>query len=307
MKLAGDLAEFSLPDLLQIQGAAGRTTALKLLGPEGSGVVYLRSGQVIHAQYANLSGEDAFYAMVGLKIGYFEETEVPANVPRTVGQTVADLLFRAHELEARQALPTPRRVARPAPGPPLPPTAAAASVDPARPREPAPAPAAVPAVAASSSTTTAGAPHKSGAVPRRGQPLLLWLMAGVATVGIGLAAVGLRGDSKPEPSAAAAPAASARILEARALTGPNDRQPTLISGLAPSVPAGDLAVLPTIVCRIRIDESGRVAEAKVYRSRVELEAFEEAAVRAIEAWRFSPGAQEGRPVSVWINWPVEFR
>jgi outer membrane biosynthesis protein TonB len=30
-------------------------------------------------------------------------------------------------------------------------------------------------------------------------------------------------------------------------------------------------------------------------------------VRAIEAWRFSPAAKEGRPVSVWINWPVEFR
>lgn len=310
MKLAGDLAEFSLPDLLQVQGAAGRSTALKLLGPEGAGVVYLRSGRVMHAQYANLEGEAAFYALVALKSGYFEEAEVPGGVPTTLGMPVSDLLLRAYELAERGGLPRPRRVesgradfaAAEAASPPVAPTIAAAPTVLGSRDAPAPL---------SASAGAASAPVARAASSRAEEPRSRKLLWGIAAfVAIALGVVGaetLRPSNPGGESVAPKSAAPAAIVEASELTGGGDRAPELVQGEKPAAPVSDLALLPTIVCRIRIDETGKVAESKVYRSRVELEAFEEAALRAVESYRFRPAEQAGKPVSVWINWPVDFR
>jgi protein TonB len=64
---------------------------------------------------------------------------------------------------------------------------------------------------------------------------------------------------------------------------------------------------PTIVCRLLIAADGRVADAKIYRSRLDLAAFEDAALDAVRQYRFTPGRLSGAPVPVWINWPVTFR
>ncbi len=101
-------------------------------------------------------------------------------------------------------------------------------------------------------------------------------------------------------------ATSEGAIEASELTGPGDRPPQLLAGSPPPAPSQDLALLPTVVCRLRIDASGRVAEAKVFRSRVELAAFEEAALQAVASYRFQPGQRAGRLVEVWINWPLSF-
>ncbi|HEY6322932.1 MAG TPA: DUF4388 domain-containing protein [Thermoanaerobaculia bacterium] len=41
MKLAGDLAEFSLADLVQVAGVAGRTCCLRVMAADGNGTLYL--------------------------------------------------------------------------------------------------------------------------------------------------------------------------------------------------------------------------------------------------------------------------
>ncbi|MCB9574713.1 MAG: TonB family protein [Kofleriaceae bacterium] len=60
------------------------------------------------------------------------------------------------------------------------------------------------------------------------------------------------------------------------------------------------------MCRALVDRDGRVREVSVYRSRLELAAFEAAAVDAVRAWRFAPARQGGAPVAAWVNLPVSF-
>lgn len=103
-----------------------------------------------------------------------------------------------------------------------------------------------------------------------------------------------------------AEAADAKVYEASVLSGPGDALPTLIEGLPPPTPNVDVPLAPTIVCRMRISESGTVEEARVYRPRLELAVFEEAALAEVKTYRFAPAKKAGKPVAVWINWPVRF-
>jgi protein TonB len=61
------------------------------------------------------------------------------------------------------------------------------------------------------------------------------------------------------------------------------------------------------VCRILVDEHGAVREARIFRSRLDLEIYENAALAAVRTWRFAPGRKGGRPVRTWINYPVSFQ
>src|SRR5262249_6144641 len=66
------------------------------------------------------------------------------------------------------------------------------------------------------------------------------------------------------------------------------------------------ALSPNVVVRVRIDAAGKVAEAKIYRARAELADFEQAALEAVEHYRFSPARKQGASVSAWLNLPVSF-
>ena len=109
--------------------------------------------------------------------------------------------------------------------------------------------------------------------------------------------------------ASASPASAVPIepVESALLTGPGDVQPELQSGETPRSPDPESAISPTVVCRILIGEDGVVKEASVFRSRLDLARFEEAAISAIKVYRFRPGRRAGRAVPVWTNFPVSFR
>ena len=53
-----------------------------------------------------------------------------------------------------------------------------------------------------------------------------------------------------------------------------------------------------------IDEKGQVTEAKV--TKTTNVAFNEAAVAAVEKWKFRPAQKDGKPVAVLITVPVKF-
>src|SRR5260370_8686040 len=90
MKLAGDLAEFSLADLVQIAGVAGRTCCVRVLAADGNGTLYLQGGEVVSAVFEDLVGFDAFVALVAARAGHFqgengavpEQPTIQANVPK---------------------------------------------------------------------------------------------------------------------------------------------------------------------------------------------------------------------------------
>jgi phosphate binding protein len=138
-----------------------------------------------------------------------------------------------------------------------------------------------------------------------------------AVVAVALTGVGLGGDGGADPGAMD-PAADrarnlgaleARAVEASELVGPTDERPGLLEGVPPVRPEGAeaMGLNPTVVTRLLLDERGRVVESRIYRSRPELAAFEEAALGAVSDYRFTPARRDGAAVPVWVNWPVRFR
>jgi phosphate transport system substrate-binding protein len=97
-----------------------------------------------------------------------------------------------------------------------------------------------------------------------------------------------------------------RIWDATELIGPDDALPSLAEGEMPEV-TEHVGLAPTIVTRVQLDDRGGVVEARVFRRRPELVAFEEVAVNAVRGFRFSPARKDGQPVPAWFNYPVVFR
>ena len=118
----------------------------------------------------------------------------------------------------------------------------------------------------------------------------------VCAIVIGAGIVGTQWRRGGHAIAAAAVAGSA----------PADEPPRLLEAPKPVRPRVDLAIAPTIVCRLLVDAEGKVADRRVYRSRLDLEAFEEAALDAAARFRFAPARHAGAPVAAWINVPVAF-
>jgi TonB family protein len=277
MKLAGDLAEFSLADFVQVSGVALRTCCVHVLTVAGNGKLYLQGGEVVHASYEDLGGFDAFVALVAATAGHFQVENGAVPEQRNLQGNVQKLLIDANRRIADGAVPRPTRQAG---------TATAAAVAPttgAREMRRAPWIAAAALLLLAAVGWLAFARHDTAT-------------GGASTAGAdGAAAVGT------------APPGTAPAVETTRLTGPRDAKPVLVSGQPPAAPDPGSPLKPTIVCRLLIDPDGQVAEAKVYRSRLDLASFEDAALDAVRRYRFTPGRLNGAPVAVWINWPVSFR
>jgi TonB family protein len=288
MKLAGDLAEFSLADLVQVAGIAGRTCSIRVLAAEGSGTLILDRGELVGAAYENLAGFDALVALLAARAGHFQVENGESPGERNLKGNVQKLLFEANGRIEAGNVPRPR--------PRVLPTAAAAG------------------------TAAAGAP----ATGRN-----LWIGGGLAAVVL-IGAVGWLAFARQEvasrgaggsygdaagagsghagsaaPVSGSAPAAPPAV-EATQLNGPGDTPPTLLAGPPATPPDPSSSLRPTVVCRLLVDANGRVADAQIYRSRLDLSAFEDAALDAVRKYRFTPGRKAGAAVAVRINWPVTF-
>ena len=78
--VSGSLADMGFTDMVQILCAGNRTIQLSLTGPSGTGSVFIREGDVIHAQTDSVEGDGAFYAMMHWKEGEFS-TQQPEDFP----------------------------------------------------------------------------------------------------------------------------------------------------------------------------------------------------------------------------------
>lgn len=82
--------------------------------------------------------------------------------------------------------------------------------------------------------------------------------------------------------------------------------PVPVRTVAPKYPADlssiGISGLVVIVCDI--DEKGAVVAAKVEKS--SNEAFNHAAVEAVEKWKFRPAQMDGKPTAMQIKVPVKF-
>lgn len=62
----------------------------------------------------------------------------------------------------------------------------------------------------------------------------------------------------------------------------------------------------TTVLKVRIREDGGVGDVIVAQSAGAV-ALDQAAVDAVQRWRFEPARRGGHPVAVWVSLPVRFR
>jgi hypothetical protein len=102
--VTGTLGLFSLVDLFQLLAASSRSGRLTVDHPEGSARVFFEEGRVVHAEFGELAGEDAVYALFADEQGSFEfMMGLPA--PRTTIETRTENLV----LEATRRLDEARR------------------------------------------------------------------------------------------------------------------------------------------------------------------------------------------------------
>ena len=302
MRLAGDLAEVALSDFLQIQAVGRKTCAVKIVGSTTSGTIYLERGRAVHAVCGGLDGEEAFVVLIAQANGYFQADRDVSTPRYSLDEPLDRLLLIAQmRIEAGTVPAAPRPVAPLVPVVPIVPVAQAA-------------PTASPAPARALHAVPERKPHAQRLSTRAmsfSVGALLVLLGGAAVAlwhsfgGTG-AVEGRVGGSPGAISGAAHAAGAIHAFEASELTQEGDRPPSLRVGIAPPSPDPNFALQPTIVCRVLVGTDGSVEDAAVYRSRVELERFEEVALAAVRDYRFEPAQRATRPVRAWTNVPVRF-
>lgn len=85
--------------------------------------------------------------------------------------------------------------------------------------------------------------------------------------------------------------------------------PTLIKAFEPEYP--EIAILTnreaTVWVKALVDKEGRVREARIAKSSDTNVGFDEAALAAAYKNIYKPAIQNGRPVAIWVTYPVEFK
>ncbi|MBK7972052.1 MAG: DUF4388 domain-containing protein [Deltaproteobacteria bacterium] len=70
--VAGGLSEMSLSDIIQILATSGKTARIGLTRGQDSGSIWLRDGNIVHAELGDIEGEEAFYGLIPWADGEFQ-------------------------------------------------------------------------------------------------------------------------------------------------------------------------------------------------------------------------------------------
>jgi len=99
-RVTGTLGLFSLVDLFQLLAAARRSGRLAIDHPLGPAKVFFDKGQVVHAEFGNLIGEEAVYAIFADERGTFEfRVAIPAPTVTVKGGTENVVLEAVRRLD----------------------------------------------------------------------------------------------------------------------------------------------------------------------------------------------------------------
>jgi hypothetical protein len=93
--LRGQLQSISLVDILQLLHANRKTGELLVSRGRSNGVLYLRAGEVVHAETAKARGEIAAFDILEWDQGSFEYITTAVPVAATIRRSVPDLLMEA--------------------------------------------------------------------------------------------------------------------------------------------------------------------------------------------------------------------
>lgn len=126
----GVLRKVGLQDVIQMECLARSSSVLEISNARASGKIYIETGQIIHAQVAEATGEDAFNQLLSLTGGQFNLKPFSEPPARTITGQWEFLLMEAARKsdEAKEALAAAPPVPE-IPNAPAPPVSAAVAAE----------------------------------------------------------------------------------------------------------------------------------------------------------------------------------
>jgi hypothetical protein len=95
MAFQGSLAELHLPDIIQLVSVSGKTGVFHLTDGGQKGQIFLEEGRIVHAELAELSGEEAVYSLAIWKQGEFRFDAAVTPPRQTIQKSNTSLLMEA--------------------------------------------------------------------------------------------------------------------------------------------------------------------------------------------------------------------
>ena len=80
----GVLRRVSLQDVIQMECLARSSSILEISNPKSSGKIFIETGQIVHAQVGDVTGEEAFNQLLGLSGGQFNLKSFAEPPVRTI-------------------------------------------------------------------------------------------------------------------------------------------------------------------------------------------------------------------------------
>lgn len=91
---SGTITNTSLPDVIQLICISRNSCRMTVKSGAKKGIVAVRDGEIIHAEAADVTGEDAFYEIVSWELGVFECDNEPV-VTETIHESWDFLLIES--------------------------------------------------------------------------------------------------------------------------------------------------------------------------------------------------------------------
>ena len=91
----GTISGIDLIDIVQFNGLSRATAALKVKTEESTGMIFFKDGQVVHAVCDQMSGEEAFFAILGFHSGNLKNIKGVETPQVTISKSLELLLLQA--------------------------------------------------------------------------------------------------------------------------------------------------------------------------------------------------------------------
>jgi hypothetical protein len=95
MSFQGSIQELPVPDIIQLVSVSGKTGMFTLVRGSERGFIYLKNGQMVHARLADLTGEEAIYALAIWSSGDFQFTPGEETDVTSIEKSNTSLLMEA--------------------------------------------------------------------------------------------------------------------------------------------------------------------------------------------------------------------
>ena len=101
-RFSGTIQYIRLIDLIQVSCLAKMSHIIKVDSPSETGRAYLDSGNVIHVESGDKTGEEGFFELLHWEMGRFETLPLPENVTVSINRPWEYLLIQAINLQGEK-------------------------------------------------------------------------------------------------------------------------------------------------------------------------------------------------------------